>query len=280
MGQRRPKHWSKRFGILVKRARRFYKCCKMPRHHFAEIVIGVCSIYFTLPYLQSISLWFVHMFTLNMLILVAYETSVQALHWIGDEALDFFLFDGEEESRSIGGNWSRRAVVLFLFLATAFVKSTEFKELHTYAASPWKKNAALHATMSKCYDGDTCTALLHGDLPAIFNNIPVRVAGIDTPEIRGQCVAEKEAAIEARDATRSFVLGKEVRLVNPHRDKYFRIVADVITDEGDLAEHLLTKELAIPYDGGTKYNWWCDGPTATKTPGKKKKEKKGLGKRN
>ena len=255
---------------IAKKVWRFYKSCKRLRNHLSEVAIGVFGIYIVLPYLQSMSLWFVNVFTLNMLIIVAYETLVQAFHWIGDEALELFLGGRQEEARAIGSNWSRRVVVLFLFSATAFVKSIEFENTSMYASSPWRKDTALHATFLKCYDGDTCTALIHGDLPAIFNNIPVRVAGIDTPEMRGKCIAEKEAAVQARDATRAFVLGKEVRLVNPQRDKYFRIVADVMTDDGDLAEHLLNKELAIPYDGGTKKNWWCDEISFAKAPYKRK----------
>ena len=67
-----------------------------------KVAIGVFGIYIVLPYLQSMSLWFVNVFTLNMLIIVAYETLVQAFHWIGDEALELILGGRQEEARAIG----------------------------------------------------------------------------------------------------------------------------------------------------------------------------------
>ena len=60
-----------------------------------------------------------------------------------------------------------------------------------------------------CYDGDTCTVELRGcDLPDIFRKMPVRVNGIDTPEIKGKCQREKALAIEAKTATWDWVVGK------------------------------------------------------------------------
>ena len=58
-------------------------------------------------------------------------------------------------------------------------------------------------------------------LPDELQDMPVRVAGIDTPEIRGQCDAEKKLARQDRD----FVLGlladaHHVRFCNPRRGKY------------------------------------------------------------
>ena len=111
---------------------------------------------------------------------------------------------------------------------------------------------------ARCYDGDTCTVNIPGDMPSVFSeSIPIRILGIDTPEIRGQCAKEKALAIKARDEARKFVVGKKVILSNVQRDKYFRLVADMSTDEGDLATRLLDLNLAVPYDGGTKSSTWC-----------------------
>ena len=114
------------------------------------------------------------------------------------------------------------------------------------------------AVLLGCYDGDTCTVNIPGDMPSVFSeSIPIRILGIDTPEIRGQCAKEKALAIKARDEARKFVVGKKVILSNVQRDKYFRLVADMSTDEGDLATRLLDLNLAVPYDGGTKSSTWC-----------------------
>jgi hypothetical protein len=47
---------------------------------------------------------------------------------------------------------------------------------------------------------------MHG-LPAPISNMSVRVAGIDTPEIRGHCDAEKQLAIKARDRVLALLAG-------------------------------------------------------------------------
>ena len=41
------------------------------------------------------------------------------------------------------------------------------------------------------------------------------------------------------------------------RGKYFRIVADVYTDNKSVGQLLIDKDLAVKYDGGTKVKNWC-----------------------
>jgi len=69
-------------------------------------------------------------------------------------------------------------------------------------------------------------------LPAVFgDDINIRVAGVDTPEIRGKCPAEKALAIEARDRVRELLTNaKTIDLLNVERGKYFRLVASVRID--------------------------------------------------
>jgi endonuclease YncB( thermonuclease family) len=119
--------------------------------------------------------------------------------------------------------------------------------------------------LRSCYDGDTCRFDLRGDLPPVFgDNLPVRIRGIDTPEIRGKCRAEKVKAKEARDIVREF-LGKAkcIDLINPGRGKYFRIVADVVADGKSVKNILLNRGLAVEYSGGTKMKRWCKELNAT-----------------
>ncbi len=56
-------------------------------------------------------------------------------------------------------------------------------------------------TVHHCYDGDTCTVRLNGPFlpPVLGDHIPVRLAGIDTPELKGDCAAERALTIQARD---------------------------------------------------------------------------------
>jgi hypothetical protein len=42
------------------------------------------------------------------------------------------------------------------------------------------------------------------------------------------------------------------------RGKYFRIVGRLIADDVDISDLLIQRQLAVPYDGGTKGKDWCD----------------------
>jgi len=42
------------------------------------------------------------------------------------------------------------------------------------------------------------------------------------------------------------------------RGKYFRIVGRLIADGVDISDLLIQKQLAVPYDGGTKVKDWCE----------------------
>ena len=110
------------------------------------------------------------------------------------------------------------------------------------------------------YDGDTFRVTLDGDMPRIFGeNISVRVANIDTPEIRTKCVQEKKLARKAKQFTVQKIReSKVIVLKNVQRGKYFRIVADVYLDGVSLSNLLLEQNLAVKYDGGKKVKDWCE----------------------
>jgi len=63
------------------------------------------------------------------------------------------------------------------------------------------------AKVIKVYDGDTFTVEAC-PWPGITANASVRVDGVDTPEIRGQCEAEKRKAHEAHNFVKDLILGK------------------------------------------------------------------------
>lgn len=109
------------------------------------------------------------------------------------------------------------------------------------------------------YDGDTIRVDLDCDEEIFCKNVPVRVKGIDTPEMKGKCQEEKDDAVVAKILTEKFLSTGDIVLWNCQRGKYFRLVCDIMVDGEDLGTMLLEKGLAIEYGGGTKKEWCLNG---------------------
>ena len=117
---------------------------------------------------------------------------------------------------------------------------------------------AIVSKVISVYDGDTFRVDIDSLPPIVGKNIPIRLNGIDTPEIRGKCQYEKDLAIKTRDFVRNKLTNaKEIRLTKLKRGKYFRVVADVMIDGVSLEQELLDNKLAYKYTGGKKSSW-CD----------------------
>jgi len=114
----------------------------------------------------------------------------------------------------------------------------------------------ISAKVIKVYDGDTFTVEAY-PWPGITAKTKVRLNGVDTPEIRGKCEAEKKKAIEARDYVKSLILGEVIQLENVKHGKYAgRVVAEVILDGGEnLAEKIIQQGLGREYHGGRREGW-------------------------
>ena len=105
-------------------------------------------------------------------------------------------------------------------------------------------------------DGDTFRVNIDEFPPIIGENIAIRILGIDTPEIKGNCQQERQLAIKARDFTRKYLnSGSVISLTDLKRDKYFRILANVYIDGKNLGDALLMQNLAVVYLGKKKFNW-------------------------
>ena len=106
------------------------------------------------------------------------------------------------------------------------------------------------------YDGDTITVTIPSWPKILGNEISVRVAGIDTPELRGSSGDTKEKAIKAKKMVADLCDKADYLVLrNIIRGKYFRLVADVYADGTNIADVLLSAKLAKQYDGGTKPVW-------------------------
>lgn len=130
------------------------------------------------------------------------------------------------------------------------------------------------AKLESVYDGDSYRISIdNGKYNWDFNH-PVRLFGIDTPELRPrhgsaeEKTAERAAGHEARAraldllnaATGPLVIQTLKRPGKKLLDKYGRILAHIFIPVGDqvidLAQQLIEEGHGLPYDGGTKQKIW------------------------
>ena len=102
--------------------------------------------------------------------------------------------------------------------------------------------AALGQTSEKvvitsCYDGDTCTS---------SNGEKIRLACIDTPELRGKR-ADLVPAKEARNYLRELVIGRKVTIRRITTDRYGRTVAELFVDGSNVQQQLVVSGHASIY---------------------------------
>ena len=84
-------------------------------------------------------------------------------------------------------------------------------------------------SLASVYDGDTFRVHLACKYGVFCKTIPIRVRGVDCPEIKGGSAETKALA-----------------------KQYFRLLCDVKVNGQSLGEELIKAGHAIPYDGGTK----------------------------
>jgi endonuclease YncB( thermonuclease family) len=114
----------------------------------------------------------------------------------------------------------------------------------------------VEATVLEVLDGDTflAEALVW---PGHAVRVNVRIRGIDAPEMKARCRAERAAAERARDALAVLFGDGPVAISNIAGAKYYgRVLADVTTADGKgVASVLLGEELVRPYGGGRRAGW-------------------------
>ncbi len=114
-------------------------------------------------------------------------------------------------------------------------------------------SALQQVSVASVYDGDTFKINLNCSLAVYCEKVPVRVRGVDCPEIKGKTKREKTLARQAKAFTQDFLQKEPVSLHNCGRDKYFRLLCDVTNGAGqNLAEELIAHDLGYAYDGGAK----------------------------
>ena len=120
------------------------------------------------------------------------------------------------------------------------------------------------AEVTSIYDGDTFRANIEGWPAIIGERVPVRILGVDTPELRSRCpteagkAREKRLAREAKQFTVARLRGAdEIVLEHLDRGSFFRVLAYVRVDGESLGEALMAAGLAVPYVEGQD-GVWCE----------------------
>ena len=111
-------------------------------------------------------------------------------------------------------------------------------------------------SVASVYDGDTFKINLNCSFAVYCEKVPVRVRGVDCPEIKAKTAREKALAQEAKAFTKKFLSQSPITLTDCGRDKYFRLLCGVTNGAGkDLAEELIRRGFGYAYDGGKKQSW-------------------------
>ncbi len=104
------------------------------------------------------------------------------------------------------------------------------------------------AEVQSVYDGDTCTMNIDLGLGTWLHGEKIRLARINTPELRGN---ERPEGLISRDYLREKIDGKEVWIstLKDKKGKYGRYIADIWTKQSDgsytnINDELVTEGLA------------------------------------
>ena len=87
----------------------------------------------------------------------------------------------------------------------------------------------------------------------------IRIMGYDTPETYfAECPAEKRLGDAATNRLRQLAATTSVTRVERHGlDRYQRVLARIWLGGTDLAQTMVSENLAVPYNGGRRISW-CD----------------------
>ena len=111
---------------------------------------------------------------------------------------------------------------------------------------PLFANSLLPKTIIKeCYDGDTCTT---------FDNERIRLACIDTPELKGKN-ADPVAANKAKRFINDLIANEEVQIRRITKDKYDRTVAELFQNNINIQKLIVEKGYGQIY---RKYSYQCE----------------------
>jgi endonuclease YncB( thermonuclease family) len=114
------------------------------------------------------------------------------------------------------------------------------------------------AEVLRVIDGDTFEARVHV-WPGLDITTKIRLRGIDAPELKARCPAERAMAEAARDALADMLGEGPIGISAVTPDKYGgRVVADAATRSvASVSAELQARGFARGYRGGRRLSW-CD----------------------
>lgn len=83
----------------------------------------------------------------------------------------------------------------------------------------------------------------------------IRLIGVDTPEMRARCPAERESALAARDRLAGMLDEGDVQIERHGVGRWGRTLAVIQVDGRDVSLQLIAEGLGRPYDGGRRDGW-------------------------
>jgi len=121
-------------------------------------------------------------------------------------------------------------------------------------ASPW---GPYQATYVNNHDGDTVTLSieLYDDL---FMVEPVRMQGIDAPELTASSPCEKELAKQSKQALQDLLNGQFIRATLTKRGIYARPGATLTVGDMDVGQAMVDAGYARPSGGRRSDEPWCE----------------------
>ena len=148
---------------------------------------------------------------------------------------------------------TNKQIKLWLTLITAIVAAILQQTGKPLSQEMPDEQALRDVSVVSVYDGDTFKINLNCSLAVYCEKMPVRVLGVDCPEIKGKTEREKKLARQAKAFTKDFLANGPISLTDCSRDKYFRLLCKVTNGQGqNLADELIKRDLGYPYGGGKK----------------------------
>lgn len=117
------------------------------------------------------------------------------------------------------------------------------------------KGLKTKAKIVKVYDGDTLWGVFPIKEKGQLYKWHVRIAHVDTPELRTKDLHEKEMGYLTRDKLTELIADKVVDIECLDFDKYGRVLAEIYYNGIHVNQWLIDNGYAHKYEGKTKEKW-------------------------